>query len=175
MLPLTCITALPLSTTMPAEQLSPDGRYLAILQPSAQSGVNSVFVTPLPPSSGSSSSSSGSSSSSLESSLLAKGLLAPQQVTDTASPVGDFYWSKDGSSILFVVDSGGGSENYHLYWVPLTFSSSSSSSDAGSAGGAGQTGPDSAKGLKVTPGRAVNLTPFKGVRNCQQHNSDCWF
>jgi hypothetical protein len=94
---------------------------------------------------------------------LDKGLLSPVQVTDTPTPVGDYYWSKDGSGILFVVDSGAGTEDYHLYWVPLTVSGSSSSS--------GKQKSD-APSVKVTPGKAVNLTPFKG-RPLEQQPCSC--
>ena len=157
-------------------QLSPDGRFLAFIQPSKDSGVNSIFVTALPPSSGSSastgssSSSSGSSSSSrndVDSSLMARGLLAPVQVTRTDSAVSDFFWTKDGSALLFAVDSGSGSENFHLYWVPLTIQSGGSSSsekvtsEKGSSGSKNQQG-GAAASVKVTPGNAVNLTPFPG-------------
>jgi hypothetical protein len=77
-------------------------------------------------------------------------------VTDTPTPIGDYYWSKDGSGILFVVDSGAGTEDYHLYWVPLELSGSSSSS------GSVEKQKGGAPSVKVTPGKAVNLTPFKG-------------
>lgn len=150
-------------------QLSPDGRSLAFLQPSPSTRVSSVFVTALPPSSGSSTSSSSSSQSSGSStssnsapsasipatSLLARGLLKPVQVTHTPTPVGDFFWAKDGKGILFVVDSGAGTENYHLHWVPLTFGDDSSSSSK-------QQGGQADSGAQITPGTAVNLTPFKG-------------
>jgi hypothetical protein len=172
------------------------------LQPSHTNGVNSIFVTALPPSAGSGSSSSIISSSSSTfgsgpsartssstdgsdgipssstsinkdsqaSSLMARGLLQPQQITSTSSAVGEYFWTTDGTGIVFVVDSGSGSEDYHLYWVPLTASNgttTSSSSSSGSSSGEGGSNQPGDVGVTVTPGSAVNLTPFKGTRDTQ--------
>jgi dipeptidyl aminopeptidase/acylaminoacyl peptidase len=91
-------------------QISPDGRWLSFLKP--YEGKMNIHVRPV------------------------GGGADRRMTSDTVRPISGYFWSVDGSRILYVQDSGG-DENFHVYAVPV----------------AGEGVPE-----------ARNLTPFPGVR-----------
>lgn len=91
-------------------QISPDGQWLSFLKP--YEGKLNIHVRPV------------------------SGGADRRMTTDTVRPISGYFWSVDGSQILYVQDQGG-DENFHVHAVPV----------------AGTGVPE-----------ARNLTPFPGVR-----------
>lgn len=91
-------------------QISPDGRWLSFLKP--YEGKLNIHVRPV------------------------AGGAERRMTTDTVRPISGYFWSVDGTQILYVQDQGG-DENFHVHAVPV----------------AGTGVPE-----------ARNLTPFPGVR-----------
>jgi dipeptidyl aminopeptidase/acylaminoacyl peptidase len=91
-------------------QISPDGRYLSFMRP--WQGKMNVHIRPV------------------------AGGEERRMTADTVRPIPGYFWSVDGTRLLYVQDRGG-DENYHVYSAPV----------------AGTGVPE-----------ARNLTPFPGVR-----------
>eukprot|EP00775_Hariotina_reticulata_P002700 gene2700-3000_t len=118
-------------------QLSPNGKYLAYVKPSAE-GVMNVFIKQLP---------SATSSLKLRKDVSLfdqEGMAADKQVTfDRRRGISSYSWSDGGDAILYIQDKDG-DENDHLYLVPIGTSLFSSNSSRVPA--------------------AEDLTPFPGVK-----------
>lgn len=121
-------------------QLSTDGRYLAYIKPAPDTGVSNVFVRklPAPQSTRPSPNTEGADTPTNQQQLSIferDGTDGDRQVTfDSVQGVDAYSWAEDGASIFFIQDNNG-DENYHLFFARVS-----------------------------SPGAAVDLTPFPGVK-----------
>ena len=99
------------SPQIAAAQISPNGRWLAYLKP--YQGKLNVFVRPVGADTGQ----------------------ERRLTADTVRPIRQYYWSADGSKLLYLQDRGG-NENFHIFAI----------------------------GVEAAPGEARDLTPFEGAR-----------